>query len=287
MLRRTILPTTKLRLNKSYWSTDSSKVGPFLPRKVLIINKVTRLDQESRCAFKKPWRDLAASERAALRLRLHQHGFDLSELFGAHIEQNTSVARIAEALSSRRIDFKAVSPLVSLPEDWDDNVPTISAGAAMYVENEEDDCDPSPPWWMEEEVLLDSEPRWEEEEVEDAIKGRTAASAEAAKPEAAVPAEEEAEMPVLCAADRPASPSPAAAAAAASASAVLRAAAAPLSREIAGSDLLISAGGDDAFLSTVPGPPHAAQTGARRFVCVHVCACVCMCAVRWHRPVGS
>ena len=162
------------------------------------------------------------------------------------MEQRASVARIAEALSSRRINFEAVCPLAALPDDWEDSIPTLSAGAAMYVETEED-SDPHPRWWSEKEVLLDSEPRWEgEEEEEEEEHARKAAPPRT--PEAG-----------------PSTPSAKAAAAAppahsgtqrlvadgAGGAAARRAAPPRLSRELAGHDLLITAGGDDAFLSAV------------------------------------
>mmetsp|Transcript_72148 Transcript_72148/g.192864 ORF Transcript_72148/g.192864 Transcript_72148/m.192864 type:complete len:412 (-) Transcript_72148:41-1276(-) len=140
---------------------------PLEIKKVLVVNRVSRLDYESRLAFRRPWRDLNVYERYALRTHMTCHGFDLTEIFDAHREHAESLLQIASALATRQIEFVVVSPIVRMPSSWEESIPftppTINTSFTP-PEDEFQRCDTEAPWWPDQEVNMEAEPTWEDDD---------------------------------------------------------------------------------------------------------------------------
>ena len=65
-------------------NSNAREALPFIPKKVLIVSKVTLLNYESRKAYLKPWIRLNPDEREHLCKHLEREGFNISELIESH-----------------------------------------------------------------------------------------------------------------------------------------------------------------------------------------------------------
>jgi hypothetical protein len=71
------------KTTRSFHSSSREPV-PLLPKKVLIVSKVTLLNYESRKSYRKPWDRLNPGEKEQLSKHLELEGFHMPELIGSH-----------------------------------------------------------------------------------------------------------------------------------------------------------------------------------------------------------